>query len=82
MQPQKQKFLRNTSYFGQVASMDRQGRIMIQPHLREAAGIDGEVSVVGYLKYLEVWNHEKFRQQIRAQPFTDDDADRLAQFGI
>jgi MraZ protein len=82
MQPEKQKFLRNTSYYGQVASMDKQGRIMIQPHLREAASIDGEVAVMGYLNYLEVWDHEKFLQKLESDPYTDEDAAALAGLGI
>lgn len=82
MKPEKRRFLRNTSYFGQVATMDRQGRIVIQPHLRESADIDGDVAVIGYLRHLEVWNQEKFEQQIHSEPFTDEDATALAELGI
>lgn len=82
MLPEKQKFLRNTSYYGQVATVDKQGRVLIQPHLREAAGIDGEVAVIGYLKYLEVWNRDKFQAQLESDPYTNQDAMALADLGI
>ena len=35
LRPEKIKFMRNTSYYGQVARIDRQGRVVIQPHQRE-----------------------------------------------
>ncbi len=82
MQPEKVKFLRNTNYYGQVAPMDRQGRVLVQPHLREAAQINGEVDVIGHLKYLEVWNRERFKILLETSPYTDQDAAVLAELGI
>ncbi|MBI4445181.1 MAG: division/cell wall cluster transcriptional repressor MraZ [Acidobacteria bacterium] len=82
MLPGKTKFLRNASYYGQVASMDKQGRVMIPPHLREAAQIEGEVAVMGYLNYLQVWNKERFQNLLRSDPYTDKDASALADLGI
>lgn len=80
--PGKLKFIRSTSYYGQVATMDNQGRILIQPHLREAAGIDGEVAVMGHLNHLEVWNRAKLLDLLHQDPYTDDDEEALANFGI
>lgn len=82
MLPEKVKFLRNTSYYGQMATMDKQGRVAIQPHLRAAAEIDGEVDVIGYLNYLQVWNRERFQQRLQSDPYTDKDASALADLGI
>jgi len=82
MRPEKEKFLRNTSYYGQVTTMDKQGRILIQPHLRDKAGISGELAVMGQLRYLEVWNHENFVRKLEAEPFTKEDAIALADLGI
>jgi MraZ protein len=82
MRPEKVKFLRNANYYGQVASMDRQGRVVIQPHLREAAKIDGEVAVMGYLNYLQVWNQERFQDLLHSEPYTEKDAAVLADLGI
>ncbi|MBI4482476.1 MAG: division/cell wall cluster transcriptional repressor MraZ [Acidobacteria bacterium] len=81
--PEKQKYLRITNYYGQLGTMDAQGRVVIQPHLRERAQMNGEVvAVMGHLTYLEVWNNEKFSQLLHAHPFTDEDAEKLAGLGL
>ncbi len=36
--------------------LDRQGRILVPPELREHARLDGRAKVVGNGEYLEVWN--------------------------
>ena len=82
MLPEKVKFLRHTNYYGQVASMDKQGRVSIPAHLREAAEIEGTVAVMGYLTYLQVWNRERFEELLKSDPYTDKDAAALADLGI
>ena len=82
MRPEKVKFLRNTNYFGQVGSLDRQGRILVPAHLREEAQVEGEVAVMGYLTYLQVWNRERFEKLLETDPYTDHDAVALADLGI
>jgi MraZ protein len=57
--------------------MDKQGRILIAPHLRESAEMVGEVAVLGYLNYLEVWNNERYLKRLQAEPFTDEDEELL-----
>ena len=42
----------------------------------------GEVDVLGQQNFLEVWNHERFVARLLTEPFTDDDARALADFGI
>ncbi|HEY6330103.1 MAG TPA: division/cell wall cluster transcriptional repressor MraZ, partial [Blastocatellia bacterium] len=76
------KFLDRTSYFGQNAEMDSQGRILIHQNLRLSAGLTGELAVLGYLQYIEVWAWDAFKARIDAQPFTDEDAAELARFQI
>ncbi len=80
--PEKVKFLRNAAYYGQVSSMDKQGRVSIHPLLREAAQIDGEVAVMGYLTYLQVWNKDRFQELLKSDPYTDKDAAVLAELGM
>jgi len=82
MDPSKTRFIERTSYYGQAAALDRQGRILIHGTLRESAAADGEVAVLGKLHYLEVWNHERFRRKLAEEPFTSDDLSRLASYGI
>jgi transcriptional regulator MraZ len=76
------RFLRNTNYYGQMVTMDNQGRILIPPMLRESAHIRDEVTVMGTLKYLEVWNAEIFRKKMQEDPLTEADEQALSQLGI
>lgn len=78
----KQKFLTRTNYFGQSVELDGQGRILIPPVLRDTAQMKGEVSVNGQLRYLEVWNHTRFLEQMKSNPITAEDAKALDDLGI
>jgi MraZ protein len=80
--PARLKFLDRVNYFGQVAEFDGQGRVLIPPRLRDAASMAGEVDVLGQVDYLDVWNHERFIAKLQREPFSDDDAKALAEFGI
>lgn len=82
MLPEKEKFLLRANYYGQASSMDKQGRALIQTHLRETAQVDGEVAVMGYLTYLQVWNRERVQSLLESNPYTDKDATALAELGI
>ena len=80
--PARLKFFDRVNYYGQTADFDAQGRVVIHGRLREAAGMSGEVDVFGQYDYLEVWNHERFLAKLQRDPYTDDDARALAEFGI
>ena len=80
--PSRLRFLDRVNYFGQVAEFDDQGRVLIHGRLRESASMTGEVDVLGQYDYLEVWNHERFVSKLTREPFGDDDARALAEFGI
>lgn len=82
MTPARQKFLARVNYFGQMATMDKQGRILVPLLLREEARITGEVVVMGQMDYLEIWNHEAFRQRLAREVFDEDDHQALAGLGI
>ena len=79
--PARLKYLERVSYYGQVAEIDVQGRLLIQPRLRESALMVGPVDVLGTYDHLEVWNHDRLNARIKT-PFTDDDALALAGFGV
>lgn len=44
-------------------SPDKQGRILIPPHLREYAGLDGEVIVAGLSNYIEIWSADSWQDE-------------------
>lgn len=79
--PTKKKFLTRTNYWGQVAEMDNQGRLLLPQLLRDAAQLKGEVAVMGYLNRLEVQSMEGVRQAAE-EAFTAEDEKNLDDLGI
>ena len=80
--PSRLKYFDRANYFGQMAEIDAQGRVIIHARLRESAGMTGEVDVLGQYDRLDVWNHERFLAKLQREPYTDDDARALSEFGI
>jgi MraZ protein len=80
--PAKKKLLDRLNYYGQLVKMDDLGRVLLPQILRESANVIGEVVVFGMQTYLEVANHEVFKQNMDANPLTEEDAEALAAFGL
>ena len=80
--PSKQRFLDRVNYFGQVATMDKQGRVLLPQILREPAAMAGDVSVLGLQNHLAVWNQKRLQERFKKEPFTDEDGRNLSDFGI
>jgi MraZ protein len=80
--PSKLRYLDRVNYYGFDGELDSQGRVIIPPRLRDAASMNGEVDVLGQVNYLDVWNHDRFLAKLQREPFTDDDARALSEFGI
>ena len=80
--PTKKKFLDRANYYGQLTSMDKSGRILIPALLRDSAQMTGEVAVLGYLNYLDVWNHDRFLSKLNAEAFTEKDHEVIGELGI
>jgi MraZ protein len=43
-----------------ICNLDRQGRILLSPKLRQYAAIDSEVLMIGMIWKLEVWAPERW----------------------
>ena len=82
MDPARRKFLDRTNYYGQQSAMDTQGRVLIHPLLRKSAQVVGDVAVLGYLSYLEVWELDRFQQRMLSDPYTEADEAAIARLGI
>jgi len=80
--PAKLRYLDRVNYFGQLAELDVQGRVIIPVRLRESATMNGDVDVLGQYNYLDVWNHDRFLTKLQRDAFTDEDAKALSAFGI
>jgi MraZ protein len=82
MDPARRRFLDRANYYGQQTAMDSQGRILVHSLLRKSADVMGDVAVLGYLSYLEVWELERFQQRLLADPYTEADEAAIARLGI
>lgn len=82
MNKARKKFLDRTNFWGQQMRIDAQGRVLIPAQLRESAAMRGEVAVLGYLNYLDVWNQERYREHLEREPLTDEDIEGLSNLGI
>ena len=82
MDPVRKKFLDVTNYYGQMAEMDAQGRLLLPQILRESAKVVGDVVVLGSQTFLEVVNHDSFKAELEAQPMSEADMAALADLGL
>lgn len=80
--PAKKKLLDRVNYYGQMAELDAQGRLLIPQILRETAKVSGDVVVFGMQTYLEVTNHDEFKRNLESNPLTPEDEKALADFGL
>ena len=80
--PIRRKFMKVTSFYGQVADLDAQNRLLIPQQTRTSANTVGKVDVLGQGRHLEAWDHEPLRAEIEAEPITDDELAIFAQDGI
>ena len=78
----KGKLLERVNYFGQVSSIDAQGRVLVPAVLREVAGVKGDVVVIGSQDHLVVWNDSRMRKRLDEAPITDDDFKELELHGV
>ena len=81
-QPAKLRFLDRVNYYGLAGELDLQGRVLIPLRLREAASMSGAVDVLGQYNLLDVWNHDRFETKLKREPYSDEDARALSEYGI
>lgn len=78
----KTKLLERVNYFGQVASIDNQGRVLVPAVLRSDAAIADDVVVLGNTDHLIVWNEERMKKRLADTPLTADDFKELELHGV
>jgi MraZ protein len=78
----KMKLLERVNYFGQVASIDAQGRVLVPAVLRTVAGIADDVVVIGNQDHLIVWNDNKIQKRLTETPMTAEDFKELELHGV
>lgn len=77
-----QKFLERLMYFGQLSTIDAQGRVLIPSVLRTKAAITEDVVVLGNGDHLIVWNGERIERRLAETPLTAEDFKELELHGV
>jgi MraZ protein len=78
----KAKLLERVNYFGQVSTIDAQGRVLVPAVLRSVAGIAEDVVVIGNQDHLIVWNEERIQKRLVETPMSADDFKELELHGV
>src|SRR5512141_620419 len=74
----KNKFLERVNYYGQDASLDSQGRVLIPQILRDAVKLPADVVVTGNIDHLVVSDRGAREGRLTTEEFTDEDYDELS----
>jgi MraZ protein len=72
------------AFFGGASELnpDRQGRVALPANLRDYAGLDRDVVVVGLYSRIEVWDRTRWLELDRAGGEALSESDDLPDFGI
>lgn len=78
----KVRLLERANYFGQVSTIDAQGRVLVPAVLRSVAEIADDVVVIGNEDHLIVWNEERIQRRLAESPLTAEDFKELELHGV
>ncbi len=70
------------TFFGSArdCDIDKQGRVLIPPTLREYAGLEKEVMLVGVLNRIEIWSEGQWQESACSD--LDELAEHMAELGL
>ena len=74
----KTRFLERVNFYGQDASMDGQGRILVPQILRDTAKLPADVVVTGNIDHLVVSDRAALASRLASDEFSADDYDSLS----
>src|SRR5688500_14121955 len=78
----KTRLLERVNYFGQVSTLDAQGRVLVPQVLRDVAGVTDDVVVLGSQDHLIVWNEQRIQKRLTDTPLTAEDFKELELHGV
>lgn len=64
------RIMEAANYYGQVVEMDTAGRLLLPQNLRETAGLEGDLAVVGFRRKLTAINNKLQQARLKAAPVT------------
>lgn len=63
--------------------LDKQGRILIPPSLREYAALENNVVIIGMMKRFEIWSRDRWELVFKKdEQMLKDNCDKLAELGL
>lgn len=65
-----------------TCEVDKQGRILLPPVLREYAGITKDVVLAGILSRIEIWDKDRWLENTYDEDEMDDVAEYMAELGF
>jgi MraZ protein len=68
---EEQEFKRLLASSVEDQEVDKQGRVFIPQKLREYAGIESSVTILGVHDHLEIWNPEKWQKEKEKKPIKE-----------
>ena len=74
----KNKFLERVNYYGQDATIDGQGRVLVPQILRDTAKLPADVVVTGNIDHLVVSDRGALQTRLGTEDFSDEDYDELS----
>jgi transcriptional regulator MraZ len=81
--PEMRAFIRVSVANAKDCPVDKAGRTLVPPELREFAGLHKDVVIAGALMKFEIWNRERWNDQYqRARLSFDQNASKLAELGL
>lgn len=71
------RFKKHAHLNGHCASMDSQGRVLVQTRLRKKAGLGNEITILGQQDYLELWNQDEIENDVAQNPLSPQELSTL-----
>lgn len=75
-------FILQVSYYSSECALDKAGRVLIPQALRDHVGLDRDVTLIGKLKFIEVWDKDKLMAKLEDIKRNSEFRSYLAGIGI
>jgi transcriptional regulator MraZ len=83
LSPERRKFVRVMVASAKECPVDRAGRTLVPPELREFAGLKKDVMITGALEWFEIWSRERWADHYQALRGGFDEMTRkLSEHGV
>jgi MraZ protein len=83
MKPEVKDWMRVYYARAEECALDRQGRILLPPSLREHARLNRHVTLLGMFNKIEIWDQKRWKEkEIQVSKNSEKISDALAEFGL